>query len=156
EDPQVPAALEHVRAVSERIALPCGSRVSYEPGGQIELSTLAAPGLDALDALATDGAVLGRALSPVGIGMGAVRVEPGIRRARVVQSPRYDAMESYFDATGDAGRRMMRSTAAFQVNVDLGPPDEIDARWRLTHSVGPVLAAAFANSPFADGTPTGW
>jgi len=50
----------------------------------------------------------------------------------------------------------MRSTAAMQVNLDLGPPDEIDARWRRTHAVGPVLAAAFANSPFADGRPTGW
>ena len=65
-------------------------------------------------------------------------------------------MESYFDASGDAGRTMMRSTAAIQVNLDLGPPDEIDARWRLTHALGPVLAASFANSPFADGGPTGW
>ena len=40
---------------------------------------------------------------------------------------------------------MMRSTAAIQVNVDLGPPADVDARWRLTHALGPVLAAAFAN-----------
>jgi glutamate--cysteine ligase len=156
QDPQVPATLEHVRAVAEGVQLPCGSRVSFEPGGQVELSTVAAPGLDALDALADDAAVLGRALADAGIGIVAIGLEPGIRGARVVQSPRYDAMESYFDASGDAGRTMMRSTAAIQVNLDLGPPGDIDARWRLTHALGPVLAAAFANSPFADGMPTGW
>jgi glutamate--cysteine ligase len=155
-DPQLPAVLEHVRAVASGVTLPCRSTLSYEPGGQVELSTVAAPGLDALDALATDGAALGGALAAAGIGIVAIGLEPGIRRARVVQSPRYDAMESYFDESGDAGRRMMRSTAAIQVNLDLGPPDEIDARWRLTHALGPVLAAAFANSPFADGAPTGW
>ena len=155
-DPQVPAFLEQVRAVAEAVTLPYGSRVSFEPGGQVELSTVAAPGLDALDALAEDAAVLGRALAAAGIGIVAIGLEPGVRRARVVQSPRYDAMESYFDASGDAGRTMMRSTAAIQVNLDLGPPDEIDARWRLTHALGPVLAASFANSPFADGGPSGW
>jgi glutamate--cysteine ligase len=156
-DPQVPAALEHVRAVADSVTpLPNASRVSYEPGGQIELSTVPAPGLEAVVALAEDGAVLGRALADAGIGIVGIGLEPGIRRARVVRSPRYDAMESYFDASGEAGRTMMRSTAAIQVNLDLGPHDEIDARWRRTHVLGPVLAAAFANSPFLDGRPSGW
>jgi glutamate--cysteine ligase len=155
-DPAVPAALEHIRSVAESVTLPRGSRVTYEPGGQVELSTVASPGLASIDALADDAAVLGRALANAGIGIVAIGLEPRTRRARVVQSPRYDAMESYFDASGDAGRTMMRSTAAMQVNLDLGPDDEIDARWRRTHALGPVLAAAFANSPFADGRPTGW
>src|SRR4029453_18905284 len=104
----------------------------------------------------SDAAVLGRALADGGIGLIAIGLEPRTRRARVVQSPRYAAMEGFFAASGDAGRTMMRSTAAMQVNLDLGPPEAIDTRWRRTHAVGPVLAAAFANSPFADGRPTGW
>ena len=155
-DPEVPAVLEHVRALAESVALPHGSRVTYEPGGQVELSTMALPRLDAIEALADDAAVLGHALADGGIGLIAIGLEPRTRRARVVQSPRYDAMESFFDASGDAGRTMMRSTAAMQVNLDLGPPEAIDTRWRRTHALGPVLAAAFANSPFADGRPTGW
>jgi glutamate--cysteine ligase len=156
QDPEVPAPLDHVRRVAESVTLPHRSRLSYEPGGQVEISTLASPGLGAIEALADDAAVLGHALADAGIGLMAIGLEPRTRRARVVHSPRYDAMERYFDASGDAGRTMMRSTAAIQVNLDLGPPDEIDARWRRTHALGPVLAAAFANSPFADGRPTGW
>jgi glutamate--cysteine ligase len=53
---------------------------------------------------------------------------------------------------------MMRNTAAVQVNLDVGTTAaDVEARWALAHDVGPVLAAAFANSPFdAAGRPTGW
>ena len=54
--------------------------------------------------------------------------------------------------TRGTGRAMMCSTAGLQVNLPLGGPD----RWRLAHDLGPVLAAAFANSPFACGRPSGY
>jgi glutamate--cysteine ligase len=50
---------------------------------------------------------------------------------------------------------MMRSTAGLQVNLDFGQGPEIQRRWRAAHDVGPVLAAAFANSPIGDDGPTG-
>jgi glutamate--cysteine ligase len=65
-------------------------------------------------------------------------------------------MERFFDADGDDGRRMMCTTAAVQVNLDLGTGGEAARRWRLAHVVGPTLAAAFANSPVAVGRETGW
>ena len=65
-------------------------------------------------------------------------------------------MEDFFDRDGTAGRTMMRCTAAVQVNVDLGQGVEAERRWRAAHDVGPVLVAAFANSPLARGQPTGW
>jgi glutamate--cysteine ligase len=78
-------------------------------------------------------------------------------RPRVVDAPRYRAMERYFDAHWPAGRTMMRNTASIQVNLDIGRDDDIDARWRRAHDLGPVLAASFANSPLdAAGNPTGW
>ena len=51
---------------------------------------------------------------------------------------------------------MMRNTASVQVNLDLGAPElEVDVRWRRAHDLLPVLAAAFANSPFdVRGAPT--
>ena len=68
-------------------------------------------------------------------------------------------MEAYFDGDDNgggggrsAGRSMMRDTASLQVNVDAGD----DRRWRLAHALGPVLAAAFANSPVAGGRRNGW
>jgi glutamate--cysteine ligase len=66
-------------------------------------------------------------------------------------------MEEYFDTRWPAGRTMMRNTAAIQVNLDLGSRHDLEARWRRAHHLGPVLAAAFANSPFdAEGRVTGW
>ena len=157
DDPERPAAFDTVRDAVEALGpLPGASVVSFEPGGQVELSSPALPGLDACEPLRRDSATLGRALGEAGVALLAVGLAPGREPDRVVHTPRYDAMEAYFDADGDAGRTMMRSTAAIQVNVDLGPPDEAERRWRLAHDVGPVLAAAFANSPLAGGEPTGW
>jgi glutamate--cysteine ligase len=65
-------------------------------------------------------------------------------------------MEAYFDHANGAGRTMMRSTAALQVNIDLGDEADVERRWRAAHDVGPVLAASFANSPIGDDGPTGY
>jgi len=161
-DPSRPADFEKVRKAAAGAVLHHRSRVSFEPGGQVELSTPALPPLDAVRALADDAGALGRALARAGIGMVAVGLEPGARRPRLLHSPRYDAMEAFFDASGEAGRTMMRSTAALQLNVDLCPPDAPDdpaataRRWDLAHGLGPLLAAMFAHSPFWNGAPSGW
>ena len=156
-DPTRPADLERVqRAIASVQPLPAGSRVTFEPGGQVELSSPPFPGLGACAALPVDAHLVGRALAGAGVGLFGLGLEPGPQRARLVRSPRYDAMEAYFDVTGPAGRTMMRSTAAVQVNLDLGEPVEIEGRWRRAHELGPMLAAAFANSPFARHGPSGW
>jgi glutamate--cysteine ligase len=51
---------------------------------------------------------------------------------------------------------MMCNTAAVQVNVGLGSPDQVVDRWRLANELGPTLIACFANSPFDGGLPSGW
>ena len=71
-------------------------------------------------------------------------------------------MEEFFDRDGPWGRVMMCSTASVQVCVDAGLAGGGQAgyryryRWRLLHALGPVLVAAFANSPLRAGRPTGW
>ena len=72
-----------------------------------------------------------------------------------MSNPRYDAMEGYFEGDGGAGISMMCATASIQVNLDLGDPAELARRWRAAHAIGPMLVAAFANSPLAVGVPTG-
>ena len=161
-DPARPADFTRVRKAAAGAALHHHSRLSFEPGGQVELSTEPLTGLAAVHALADDAEVLGRALARAGIGMVAIGLEPGPRRERLLHSPRYDAMEACFDASGEAGRTMMRSTAALQLNLDLrdpGAPDDPAAtarRWDLVHGLGPLLAAMFAHSPFWNGSPSGW
>lgn len=156
EDPARPAPFEMVQAVAQSCEMPGLSRVSFEPGGQVELSSAPLPRLDACEAVARDARVLGRELARVGVGLVALGLEPGPRRERVVRTPRYDAMERYFATYGDEGAVMMRSTAAMQVNVDLGGPEETERRWRAAHELSPVLAASFANSPFNGDGPSGW
>jgi glutamate--cysteine ligase len=138
--------------------LPAGSAVTFEPGGQLELSSLPFVSVEeACAAAAADLAVARAAAARVGVrlvGLGADHRRPP---QRVVDTPRYRAMEEYFDADGPAGRRMMCNTAAVQVNVGLGPAAEDVARqWRVASAVGPTLAAAFANSPLVDGRPSGF
>jgi glutamate--cysteine ligase len=139
-------------------SLPGGSRVTFEPGGQLELSSPPAGGVDAAcDALAADHDAVAEALGAHGLVLAAVGFDPIRPPVRQLRRPRYDAMEAFFDGDGPAGRRMMCRTAALQVNVDTGA-DGVDAerRWRLAHLVGPALSAAFATSPVAEGSPSGW
>jgi glutamate--cysteine ligase len=42
------------------------------------------------------------------------------------------------------------------VNVDLGDDRERPDRWTTAHALGPLLAAVYANSPFADRAASGW
>jgi glutamate--cysteine ligase len=137
--------------------LPGGSRLTFEPGGQLELSGPPAVGLaPAIGAMRADTAAVRDTLAREGIDL----VGAGIDTrdvARVLHLPRYAAMEEYFDTAWPAGRTMMRNTASIQVNVDIGDPDDVDDRWHRAHDLGPVLTACFANSPFdAGGRPSGF
>lgn len=143
------------RLVGGETPLPMRSRVSFEPGGQVELSTQPYPDLtSAMSSLAVDRASIEARLAEGGLGIASIGMWPYEDRPRVLFDPRYDAMEACFDSYNDAGRRMMRMTAALQINVDI--PGDLDRTWQLLHKVGPILLAAFANSPFALSQPSGW
>jgi glutamate--cysteine ligase len=141
--------------------LPVRGQVTVEPGGQVEVSTDPAPDLPTgllaahrdLAALRVEAARHGAALTGVGL-------DPQPLPPRVLQHPRYDAMEDFFDRQGPAGRTMMRSTASVQVTVEAAAhgtgPAAHRRRWEVLHAAGPALVAAFANSPLAQGRPTGW
>ncbi|WP_042406824.1 ergothioneine biosynthesis glutamate--cysteine ligase EgtA [Streptacidiphilus carbonis] len=142
-------------------ALPAGSRLTREPGGQVELSSLPSTDLaGCVQALRADTRVLSGALALQGLVLAGDGLEPHLDPPRIAQHPRYRAMEAYLDRVGPSGRMMMRATAAVQVNLDAG--DETAGvsgyryRWQLVHRLGPVLIAAFANSPLWRGRPTGW
>lgn len=49
------------------------------------------------------------------------------------------------------------AAAGVRIGLDAGASNaDLDRRWQLAHAVGPVLAAAFANSPLRAGRATGW
>ncbi len=142
--------------------LPSGTRVTFEPGGQLELSTPPEADADAVCArLDADLARVAGPLADLGIVLVGSGIDPSPTVERVIRSPRYDAMDAYFAGPDQgwvhAGRTMMCATAGLQVNLDLDARHpSSDTRWGLAHLVGPTLAAAFANSPLAGGAPSGW
>ncbi|MBD0707038.1 MULTISPECIES: ergothioneine biosynthesis glutamate--cysteine ligase EgtA [unclassified Streptomyces] len=162
-DPRLPVRPPRIAAAFDTVrSLPLVSSLTFEPGGQLELSSRPAGSLmECLDTLAADLRAVRSALASLGLTLNGYGVDPWhARRGRVLQEPRYDAMEAALDRTGPAGRAMMCESASVQICLDAGlaepGPLGYDRRWRLAHLLGAVLVAAFANSPLHGGRRTGW
>ncbi|MGP4103703.1 ergothioneine biosynthesis glutamate--cysteine ligase EgtA [Nonomuraea sp. KM90] len=132
--------------------LPGGSRVTFEPGGQLELSGPAGPLPGTVARLAADVAAVRDALRAAGLVLAGVGLDPVRAARRQLTLPRYEAMAEYLGVP--YGALMMCSTASIQVNLDFG--EHPATRWERAHELGPVLLAAFANSPLSGGRPCGW
>lgn len=140
-------------------AMPSGSSVSVEPGGQLELSTPPTLGVAAsVAALEADRRVLRAGLAAAGYGAAPLGTDPARAVRRVNPTARYVAMEQHFAALGcaRAGKAMMSATAALQVNVDAGPADRWAERLGRIRDLGPVLVAVSACSPLLAGRASSW
>lgn len=137
--------------------LPGGSFVTVEPGGQVELSS--APRRSArelCDDLSADFRTLRSVLATRSIFLDDSAADIARPAERLLDSPRYCAMESRFAGIGPYGKLMMCNTAATQVSVDAGVDAQaVEDRWTLLHDMGPALIAAFACSPRLYGAPEG-
>ncbi len=128
--------------------LPDVSVVSFEPGGQIEISSAphetASSLIESLQRLAR---VIQTEMEKDGITLITRGVDPYNDIASVplqLRRERYLRMTDYFNSVGPSGIRMMRQTAALQINVEKGR--EPLERWALLNALAPVLTALFANS----------
>lgn len=134
-----------------------GTCISFEPGGQIEISSAphanVSPVIEATQALV---ATIRQAMTASGIELLAFGVDPynGIDAVPLqLHRDRYTRMTRYFDSIGPSGVRMMRQTAAVQINVERGrQPEE---RWVLLNALAPYMVALFANSRSYAGRATG-
>ncbi|MFF5432157.1 ergothioneine biosynthesis glutamate--cysteine ligase EgtA [Streptomyces griseofuscus] len=160
--PQRPVTPERLRAAYAAVrAVPLGSALTVEPGGQLELSSPPAASLmECVGTVSADLAAVRAVLDEQGLVLVGLGHDPFRVPERFLREPRYDAMETCLDRTGPAGRHMMRASASVQVCVDAGHeepgPLGHGRRWWLAHQLGAVLVAAFANSPLVDRLPTGW
>nr|WP_062342226.1 glutamate-cysteine ligase family protein [Herbidospora sakaeratensis] len=142
-DPALTVPIARTTGALGGLTLPGGSVITYEPGGQVELS--APPGSlpSAVAALRQDVDRVRSALAAAGLTLGRSGLDGHRRPLRQLHTPRYDAMAA---CLGEPyGALMMCSTASIQVNLDFGA--DPFARWRRAHLFGPALVAAFANSP---------
>lgn len=136
---------------------PDGGIVSYEPGGQIELS--AAPFSSASALIRSVRATvlpLMDAAHGEGIELLAAGVAPrgGIEDVPMqLPGARYVRQTRFYEAIGTGGTRMMRQTAAIQVSIDFGAEPLL--AWRVLNAMAPYVTAIFANSPVYRGEPTG-
>ncbi len=137
---------------------PDGGRISYEPGGQIEISSPVFQSAARLARFLRETvSALRDSAGDAQISLLALGVDPYNALEDVpfeLHAPRYEAMAGYFDLIGTAGARMMRQTASLQVNVELGA--NVIKRWTLLNALAPYLVAAFANSSTYLGRPTGY
>ena len=151
---QTPQTVRHKKT-------PSGASLTVEPGGQLELSSAPAATLgELIEVTERDLVTLRDAAAAVGLELCGYGLDPFRPPRRLLDLPRYAAMEKFFDREGPWGRQMMCGTASVQVCLDAGDDGASQSgyrsRWRLLHAIGPVLVAAFANSPLRGGKPTGW
>jgi glutamate--cysteine ligase len=169
EDPRRPldprrlaAALGHhaprtLTKDSPQLPLPSGSPLTVEPGGQVEISALPKPSLAELfAAVDADLAFLTELLAGAGLALGDHGTDQFRSPTRILDTPRYAAMEHVFEPIGPHGLTMMCCTAGLQVCLDTGESTTLAQRWAAVCALGPVLVAAFANSPTLSGRTTGW
>lgn len=140
-----------------RFVLPDGAIVSYEPGGQVELSAAPASSVHAL-VRALRGVVvpLTAFFGDAGVALRSVGIEPrhGVDEIPLqLPGTRYVRLTRFMEWLGTGGTRMMRQTASFQVSLDWGASPL--ARWRLLNALAPYVTAVFASSPVYRGRETG-
>lgn len=140
--------------------LPDETRVTLEPGGQIELSTPPRErAADALDDLAAGTAVIEAHLTEVDAVLAAVGADVWHRLEDVPPQlglPRYLAMHDVLAARAGTphgpGGVMMRQSCSLQVNLDLGPPGVAEERWLVAQLAAPLITGTFACSPSTTAT----
>ncbi|MEU2977639.1 glutamate-cysteine ligase family protein [Streptomyces hirsutus] len=135
--------------------LPRGGLISWEPGGQLELSSAPHESLrSCLEAAAADLAVVREQTRRHGLRLVAGGLDPRPPEFAVAL-PRYQALRRYYARWGSSGDALLCNTASVQVNVDAGDASDgwrgRSRRWLVANSLGPVLMAMFANSPVRHG-----
>ena len=137
--------------------LPSGGTLTFEPGGQLEYSSPPCPSATSLLGLLRSVVLpLQAAAAAEGIDLLTYGIDPSnpIEGAPLlVDAKRYSRMAEHFATIGEAGARMMRQTASFQINLNFD--DQAELRWRVLNASAPCIIAMFANSPIYNGSPTG-
>jgi len=139
------------------VRLPYGE-LTLEPGGQIEFSGFPEHTIAGVDSgmrrflidLHEQAEELGAYF--IGLGFDPLR---SLEEQSWIVKRRYSIMRPYLRQRGGHAWDMMTRTAAVQVSLDYGDLGDLGRKYVLGNRLGPIVAAMFANSPFAGGVTTG-
>src|SRR5215216_2501037 len=127
------------------------SRLTLEPGGQVEFSGAPYRSLAETERLLRSYI---EKLKEIADANGILFIASGfdpirsIEEQKWIPKKRYEIMRPYLAGRGRRAWDMMCRTAAIQVNFDYRDLEDLSKKFALANRLGPVAAAIFANSPF--------
>jgi len=136
-----------------------GSTITLEPGGQLELSGAMLRTIHQTCAeIHKHLDQLRRVGDDLGVGLLGVGFDPKWGRDEVPMMPRerHHLMRERMKTQGTLGEDMMIRTCTVQVNLDYSSEADMVRKLRVSLALQPISVAVFANSPFAEGRPTGY
>jgi glutamate--cysteine ligase len=135
------------------------SRMTVEPGGQVEFSGAPHRRLGEVErelrrylSRLREVAAANR-LAFVAVGFDPLRA---IGEQRWFPKMRYDVMRPYLASRGARAWDMMCRTCSSQTNLDYGGVEDLAKKFLVGNRLAPVVTAIFANSPFENGRPSGY
>ncbi|HVF41544.1 MAG TPA: glutamate-cysteine ligase family protein [Pyrinomonadaceae bacterium] len=135
------------------------SRMTVEPGGQVEFSGAPHRRLGEVErelrrylSRLREVAAANR-LAFVAVGFDPLRA---IGEQRWFPKMRYEVMRPYLASRGARAWDMMCRTCSSQTNLDYGGVEDLAKKFLVGNRLAPVVTAIFANSPFENGRPSGY
>ena len=138
---------------------PSGSKITIEPGGQIELSDAPRNSLlEAHNSLQTYIKLLEEAVSGFGGRLLFQGVQPlhSLEELPFFPKSRYRIMFPHMLNTGSLGQWMMKASTGVQVSIDYASIEDMERKFVFLNRLSPFLTAIFANSPLIEGRSSGY
>ncbi len=136
-----------------------GGSITLEPGGQFELSGGPLAHVhQTCDEVHTHLAQVENVAKDLGIGFIGLGFSPKwpLDETPVMPKFRYDIMRRYMPTRGKLGLEMMFQSCTVQTNLDFSSESDMVKKFRVGLALQPIATAIFANSPFAEGKPSGF
>jgi glutamate--cysteine ligase len=134
------------------------TRITLEPGGQMELSGAVQRSLaDAREELMGFVTEVDDLSQPLGIAWLGVGLHPiaSLDSIGWIPKSRYTIMREYLPRRGSQAHVMMKQTACIQINLDYGSEADAMDKMRTAMGLSPLITALYANSPLTEGRVNG-
>jgi len=136
-----------------------GSKITIEPGGQIELSDAPRNSLlETNNSLQSYLNLLKKAVETFNgrlFFQGAQPLAP-LEKIPFFPKTRYRIMFPYMLKTGNLGQWMMKASSGIQISIDYSSMEDLQRKFIFLNRLSPFLTALFANSPIVEGYPSGY